>query len=74
MIIGNNRITQTVKQTSILKMLYKLRDYIARIEDESTDYVMPKHLMFQIAKNMPNTKSELRDCCRNMMPSPVFLY
>ena len=37
----------------ILDMLLTWRDYIARIEDESTKYVMPNDVMFDIARSAP---------------------
>ena len=49
---------------SVLKAILKFRDYIARIQDESWAYVMPNHVLFQIAKIMPVTRNELKDCCR----------
>jgi exosome complex exonuclease RRP6 len=35
MIVARNKTTQTAKQSSVLKVLLKWRDYIARVEDES---------------------------------------
>lgn len=46
MIISRNKTLQSVKQYSVLKMLIKLRDYIARLEDESPSYVIPNHVLF----------------------------
>lgn len=46
MIVARNNTASTVKQTSVLKMLLKWRDYIARTEDESVAYTMPNNIMF----------------------------
>ena len=72
--IARNKTLSSVKQTSVLKMVLKWRDYIARIEDESPAYVLPNHIMFQIGKDLPTTQNELRDCCRNNVPTLVFKY
>ena len=37
----------------VLKSLYKLRDYIARVEDESVDYICSNDILAQIAKVVP---------------------
>lgn len=65
MILSNNKTMQSMKQLSVLKVLLKWRDYIARIEDESPDYVLPKSVMFTIGKEMPTTRNELKDCYRS---------
>lgn len=72
MIIGRNKTLQTRAQFSVLKALLKWRDYIARIEDESTGFIMPNHVLFQIGKDMPVTINELRDSCRTNMTSVIF--
>lgn len=58
----------------MLKALIKYRDYLARIEDESPTYVMPNHIMFSLAKVMPTTKNEYRDCCRAGMTALLLKY
>jgi exosome complex exonuclease RRP6 len=74
MIISRNRTLTSVKQYSVLKLVLKWRDYIARIEDESSPYVIPNHIMYQIAKDMPTTKNELRDSFRSQLPPLIFKY
>lgn len=64
MILQRNEAHNSVTQASVLKAIMKFRDYIARIEDESTHFILPNHVMFSISKYMPVTKSEFRDCCR----------
>jgi len=58
----------------VLKALLKYRDFIARVEDESTHYIMPNHVMFAMAKNMPVSRSEFRDCCRSNFSSMLMKY
>jgi exosome complex exonuclease RRP6 len=74
MIIGRNKTLQSLSQFTTLKTLLKWRDYIARVEDESPGYVMPNHVLFQIAKDMPTTMNELRDSCRTNMTSVIMKY
>lgn len=63
-IVERSRLTHTVNQLSVLKLLLKWRDFVARIDDESTHYMLPNHILFSIAKDLPSTKNELRDCRR----------
>ena len=74
MIIGRNKTYSTRAQFSALKALLKWRDYVARLEDESTGYVMPNHVLFQIGKDLPVTMNELRDCCRTNMTPTIMKY
>ena len=52
-------------------MLMKYRDYVARLTDESTNYVLPNHALFQVAARLPETRSELRDCLRQSWQGPI---
>jgi exosome complex exonuclease RRP6 len=74
MIIGRNKTLQSRSQFSVLKALLKWRDYVARVEDESTGYIMPNHVLFQLGKDMPTTVNELRDCCRANMSTLIMKY
>lgn len=65
------RHTHTLNQMRILKMMLKWRDYVARLDDESTHYMLPNHILFAIAKEMPTTKNELRDCRRASAEPPA---
>ena len=44
----------------VLDMLMTWRDYIARVEDESTKYVMPNDVLFDIAKSTPKDICDLK--------------
>ena len=63
-IVERSRHTHTANQLRVLKMLLKWRDFVARLDDESPAYMLPNHILFQIAKELPTTKNELRDCRR----------
>ena len=63
-LIERSRHTHSPNQLRVLKLLLKWRDFIARLDDESTHHMLPNHILFAIAKEMPTTKNELRDCRR----------
>ena len=74
MIIGRNQTLMSMKQYSVLRMLLKLRDYISRIEDESPAYIMPNHVLFQFGKDLPTTRNQIKDSCRNNMTGIIMKY
>lgn len=45
----------------VLDMLLTWRDFVARVEDESTKYVMPNPVMFDIARSSPVNSAELEE-------------
>ncbi len=55
-------------QLHCLQLLYKWRDNVARAEDESTGYVLPNHMLFQIAEIMPREPQGVLACC-NPIPN-----
>jgi len=55
-------------------MLLKWRDFVARKEDESNHYMLPNHVLFQIGRDLPTTRNELRDSCRAHVPPAVLLH
>lgn len=58
----------------MLKALLKWRDFVARIEDESCNYIMPNHVTFSLSTHMPTTRNEFRDCCRSSFSSMLLKY
>jgi exosome complex exonuclease RRP6 len=42
------------EQFSVFRAVHEWRDEIARIDDDSTSFVMPNHVIFKIAKLLPN--------------------
>ncbi|PIK33178.1 putative exosome component 10 [Apostichopus japonicus] len=48
-----NRKSFNAKQIHAFRLLYAWRDSIAREEDESTGYILPNHMLFQIAEHLP---------------------
>jgi exosome complex exonuclease RRP6 len=55
-------------QLRVFAGLFNWRDKVARIEDESTRYVLPNHMMFRIAELMPLTMENLLACCNPVPP------
>lgn len=56
------------RQFYALKELYKWRDSIARMEDESYAYILPNHMMLQIAENLPREMQGILACCNPIPP------
>lgn len=56
------------RQLFALKEIYAWRDHIARIEDESYAYVLPNHMMLQIAENLPREMQGILACCNPIPP------
>ncbi|XP_013778141.1 LOW QUALITY PROTEIN: exosome component 10-like [Limulus polyphemus] len=51
-----------------LKQLYEWRDKISRVEDESTGYVLPNHMLLQIAEVLPREQQGILACCNPIPP------
>lgn len=56
------------RQFFALKELFMWRDSIARMEDESYAYVLPNHMMLQIAENLPREMQGILACCNPIPP------
>lgn len=56
------------RQMYALKELYKWRDAISRNEDESTGYVLPNHMLMQIAEILPREMQGILACCNPIPP------
>eukprot|EP00826_Nyctotherus_ovalis_P011872 TRINITY_DN13094_c0_g2_i4.p1 TRINITY_DN13094_c0_g2~~TRINITY_DN13094_c0_g2_i4.p1 ORF type:complete len:519 (+),score=119.86 TRINITY_DN13094_c0_g2_i4:629-2185(+) len=69
-IISHNAASLRKIQLRVLKLMLKWRDYIARIEDESINYICPKDVVVNVARAMPTKYSDLRECFKgkNMVP------
>ncbi|XP_015174926.1 PREDICTED: exosome component 10 [Polistes dominula] len=58
------------KQLYALKELHKWRDITAREEDDSTAYVLPNHMLLNIAEALPREVQGISACCN---PVPTLL-
>ncbi|KAK0176506.1 hypothetical protein PV328_000637 [Microctonus aethiopoides] len=56
------------KQLYALKELYMWRDTIARQEDDSTGYVLPNHMLINIAETLPREMQGILACCNPIPP------
>ncbi|KAF9918488.1 exosome nuclease subunit [Lobosporangium transversale] len=64
-----NRALNTM-QFAVFKALHAWRDQTARDEDESIRYVLPNHMLFTLAEQMPEDAAGVLGCC-NPVPPPV---
>jgi len=69
-IYSKSRKMLNVRQLAALKSLYYWRDRVARQEDESTGYVLPNHMLLQIAEILPREPQGVRACCN---PVPLLV-
>lgn len=55
---------------SVLRAVHGWRDHIARQEDESPHYVLPKHMLLNLTRIMPITPKDVINQCN---PTPVLV-
>ena len=58
----------TPQQLEALRLLYQWRDSMARQEDESSGYVLPNHMLLQIAEILPREAQGVLACCNPIPP------
>ncbi|XP_075990804.1 exosome component Rrp6 [Anticarsia gemmatalis] len=56
------------RQMAALKMLYKWRDTQARMLDESTQYLLPNHMLLSLAETLPREMQGVNAVCSPMPP------
>ncbi|KAL3067995.1 hypothetical protein niasHT_037985 [Heterodera trifolii] len=56
------------RQLEALARLWAWRDRTAREQDESLHYVLPEHMMLQIAETLPREPSGILACCAPVPP------
>lgn len=56
------------KQMYALRELHKWRDATARQEDDSTRYVLPNHMLLNIAETLPREMQGILACCNPIPP------
>ncbi|XP_071875872.1 exosome component Rrp6 [Bombus fervidus] len=56
------------KQLYALKELHKWRDQTARQEDDSIAYVLPNHMLLNIAETLPREMQGILACCDSIPP------
>lgn len=58
----------TPEQFAVYKAIHQWRDKVARDEDDSHHYVMPKHQLFNIARQMPEDVPGILGACHPVSP------
>lgn len=56
------------RQLYALKELHKWRDVTAREEDDSVNYVLPNHMLLNIAETLPREMQGILACCNPIPP------
>lgn len=56
------------KQLYALRELHRWRDITAREEDDSTGYVLPNHMLLNIAETLPREMQGVLACCNPIPP------
>ncbi|XP_070207378.1 exosome complex component 10-like isoform X2 [Littorina saxatilis] len=56
------------QQLQALKSIYSWRDSVARDEDESVHYVLPNHMLLQMAEILPRERQGVLACCNPIPP------
>lgn len=56
------------RQLHALREIHLWRDKIGRMEDESYPYVLPNHMMLQIAETLPREMQGILACCNPIPP------
>lgn len=67
-LLGRSQEGLNPMQVSVFKAVHQWRDTTARIEDESVNYVMPRHQLFNLARKAPIDVAGVLACCPR--PSP----
>ncbi|KHJ89810.1 HRDC domain protein, partial [Oesophagostomum dentatum] len=65
---GLERRRLNSRQNAALQMLWYWRDQVAREEDESVQYVLPNHMMLNIAESLPRELQGIIHCCNPVPP------
>lgn len=63
-----SRKTFNSRQMFALRELYLWRDKVAREQDESPEFVLPKHMLLQISEVLPKEMQGVLACCNPIPP------
>jgi len=66
--LGRSQEGLNPMQVAVFKAVHLWRDTTARIEDESVNYIMPRHQLFNLARKIPVDVAGVLGCCPR--PSP----
>jgi len=65
---SSNANVRSPQQKMALKTLFAWRDAVARQEDESTGYVLPNHMLIQLANRLPREPEGIIALCNPVPP------
>jgi exosome complex exonuclease RRP6 len=67
-IIQERRLQSNLAKVLAIRAIFDWRDRMARDEDESVHYVLPKHMMISIVERLPKDVPSLLACCTPIPP------
>lgn len=68
-LIRKTSLVLNSRQLNALELLYNWRDKKAREEDESTAYILPNHMLLQLAQILPREIQGILACCQPTPPT-----
>ena len=68
LMLKRNPAMFTPEQLAVFKAVHQFRDTVARDEDDSHHYVIPKHHIYNLARLMPESVPEIFSACAPLSP------
>lgn len=68
-LIRKTNLVLNNRQLHALEQIYRWRDKTARDEDESTAYILPNHMLLQLAQVLPREIQGILACCQPTPPA-----
>lgn len=68
LLLKRNPAMFTPEQLAVFKAVHQFRDQVARDEDDSHHYVMPKHHIYNLARLMPESVPGILSACAPVSP------
>ena len=69
LLINKTSLVLNNRQMHALEQVHRWRDRIAREEDESTAYILPNHMLLQLAQILPREVQGILACCQPTPPA-----
>jgi len=70
-VLNRSGRVMSVHQTAVFAAVFAWRDELARVRDESCDFVLPTSMLFKLATGMPKSRGEVLDVCKPNVPPLV---
>eukprot|EP01116_Phalansterium_solitarium_P020725 TRINITY_DN619_c0_g1_i1.p1 TRINITY_DN619_c0_g1~~TRINITY_DN619_c0_g1_i1.p1 ORF type:complete len:857 (-),score=388.24 TRINITY_DN619_c0_g1_i1:349-2919(-) len=71
LLYNKSNLSFNSEQLAALRAAFEWRDGLARLEDESTQFVLPNYQLLRLAADLPRTQAQLLACCRPVPPPLV---